>query len=208
MLLQNQFPNHKMTPQLALNILKDGNKRFIENHLSEHDLPTEVKLTSMGQHPFALILNCIDSRVPAELIFDLGIGDIFNARIAGNIINSDIIGSMEFACKTGDCKLIVVLGHTLCGAVQAACDEIKLGKFTGLLNKIEVARDSVTTTEGTDRSSMNNEFVNKVVQKNVELTVENIQQESPIIRKMIDSGKIYLVGALYNLSNGKVTFNL
>lgn len=207
MLLQNQFPNHEMTPQLALNILKEGNIRFVENHMSEHDLPKEVKLTSMGQHPFALILNCIDSRVPAELIFDLGIGDIFNTRIAGNIINNDIIGSMEFACKHGDIKLIVVLGHTSCGAVQAACDQIKLGKFTDLLKKIEPALCSTPNSENDDRSSKNSKFVNNVAQKNVELSVESIKQASPLLKSMIENGEIFLLGAMYDLSNGKVTFD-
>ncbi len=206
--MQNQIPNHKMTPQSALNILKEGNKRFIENHMEEHDLAKEVKLTSVDQHPYALILNCIDSRVPVELIFDLGIGDVFNTRIAGNIINDDIIGSMEFACTHGGSKMIVVLGHTSCGAIQAACDKTKLGKFTSLLKKIEPAIYSIPNSDNDDRSSKNNEFVDLVAKQNVKFSVENIKQQSPLIRKMIDDGEIGLVGAMYNISNGKVKFGV
>ena len=206
MLTENAASYSEMTPHLALEILKEGNKRFADKKMLERDLPTEVKLTSNGQHPFTVVLNCMDSRVPAELIFDQGIGDIFNTRIAGNIINDDIIGSMEFACKIAGAKLIIVLGHTSCGAVKGACDSVKLGKLTGVLKKIEPAINSIITPKGTDRSSKNNDFVNQVAQKNVELTIENIKNQSPVLKVMIENHEIKLVGAMYDISNGMVEF--
>ncbi|MBC8321048.1 MAG: carbonic anhydrase [Bacteroidetes bacterium] len=206
MLTENAASYSEMTPHLAIEILKEGNKRFADKKMLERDLPTEVKLTSNGQHPFAVVLNCMDSRVPAELIFDQGIGDIFNTRIAGNIINDDIIGSMEFACKIAGAKLIIVLGHTSCGAVKGACDRVKLGKLTGLLKKLEPAIITTITPKGTDRSSENNEFVNRVAQKNVELTIENIKNQSPVLNMMIENHEIKLVGAIYDISNGVVEF--
>lgn len=200
--------NIKITPQSALKILKDGNNRFLKNQKVKRDFREEVRLTSTDQKPMAVLLNCIDSRVPAEIIFDLGIGDIFNARIAGNVINEDIIGSMEFSCKLGGSKLIVVLGHTSCGAVKGACDHVQLGSLTGLLKKIEPAIDAIPTPYGDDRSSANIEFVDTVAKKNVELTMENIKKQSPVLQEMIDKKEIALVGAMYDISTGVVSFEM
>ncbi len=205
-MLSKNSNNIEITAQKALEILKQGNLRFIKKQMNNRDLPNEAKITSGGQKPFALVLNCIDSRVPAELIFDMGIGDIFNIRIAGNIVNDDIIGSMEFSCKLADTKLIVILGHTSCGAVKGACDHVELGSLTGLLKKIEPAIDSIKTPEGTDRSSKNIEFVNQVAQKNVEMVMENITEQSKVLNKMIENKEVVLVGAMYDISTGRVTF--
>lgn len=206
MLIQKEDNYREMTPQIALEILKKGNRRFVGKQMLERDLPKEAKLTSGGQHPFALVLNCIDSRVPAELIFDQGIGDIFNTRIAGNVINDHIIGCMEFSCKLAGAKLIVVMGHTSCGAVKGACDNVELGKFTALLKKLEPAIKSTITPEGTDRSSKNLDFVDRVAQKNVELTIENIKEQSHILNEMIENNEIALVGAMHDISSGIVRF--
>lgn len=206
MLLQNSNNNSGISAQSAFEILKQGNQRFVEKRMQERDLPNEAKLSSKGQKPFAVVLNCIDSRVPAELIFDMGIGDIFNARIAGNIVNDDIIGSMEFSCKLAGASLIVVLGHTACGAVKGACDYVELGSLTGLLKKIEPAINSIKTTEGVDRSSKNLEFVNQVAKKNVELVMENIKQKSPVLNEMIENKEVILIGAMYDIETGKVSF--
>lgn len=206
MLSKKNIPHTGITPQKAIEILKKGNKRFVENKLTKRDLLSEARLTSDEQNPFAVALNCIDSRVHTALIFDMGIGDMFSIRIPGNIVNDDIIGSLEFACKLANVKLIVVLGHTSCGAVKGACDNIKLGKLTGLLKKIEPAINSIDTPEGTDRSSENNEFVNLVVEKNVELTMENIYNQSPILKEMLENKEIGLVGAIYDISTGRVDF--
>ncbi len=205
-MLSKNSNNIEITAQKALEILKQGNLRFIKKQMNNRDLLNEAKITSEGQKPFALVLNCIDSRVPAELIFDMGIGDIFNIRIAGNIVNNDIIGSMEFSCKLADTKLIVILGHTSCGAVKGACDHVELGSLTGLLKKIEPAIDSIKTPEGTDRSSKNIEFVNQVAQKNVEMVMENITEQSKVLNKMIENKEVVLVGAMYDISTGRVTF--
>jgi len=205
-MLSKNSNNIEITAQKALEILKQGNLRFIKKQMNNRDLPNEAKITSEGQKPFALVLNCIDSRVPAELIFDMGIGDIFNIRIAGNIVNDDIIGSMEFSCKLAGTKLIVILGHTSCGAVKGACDHVELGSLTGLLKKIEPAIDSIKTPEGTDRSSKNIEFVNQVAQKNVEMVMENITEQSKVLNKMIENKEVVLVGAMYDISTGRVTF--
>ncbi len=167
---KSEISYHDITPELAIDLLKEGNRRFLENNQTEKDLQSQVRITSKKPHAFALVLSCFDSRLSSELIFDLGIGDIFNIRIGGNIINEDIIGSMEFACTKGGIKLILVMGHTLCEAVKGACDQIDLGSLTALTNKIQPAIYSVKTPEGTDRSSKNEEFVNSVAKKNVEIS--------------------------------------
>ena len=160
-----------MTPEKSLQYLKEGNQRFQNNLKANRNLLEQVNDTSEGQFPFATILSCIDSRVSAELVFDQGLGDIFSVRVAGNIVNEDILGSMEFACKLAGTKLIVVLGHTACGAVKGACDDAKLGKLTGMLNKIKPAVNAVASPEDTSlRNSSNIEFVNNVAEKNVHLT--------------------------------------
>jgi carbonic anhydrase len=206
MLSKSNNANRDITPEKAIEILKQGNKRFVENKLLKRDLLKEARLTSTEQNPFAIVLNCIDSRVHTALIFDMGIGDMFSIRIPGNVVNDDIIGSMEFACKIAGTKLIVVLGHTSCGAVKGACDRVKLGKLTGLLKKIEPAINSIKTDVGVDRSSENLEFVNRVVEKNVEISINNIRNQSPILNLMIEDKEIGLVGAIYDISTGKVKF--
>lgn len=196
-----------MTPEKALLFLKEGNIRFQQNLKANRNLLEQVNDTSDGQFPFATILSCIDSRVSAELVFDQGLGDIFSVRIAGNFVNPDILGSMEFACKLAGTKLIVVLGHTACGAVKGACDDAKLGNLTGMLAKIKPAVKA--TSEPADaslRNSKNIDFVNSVAVKNVELTIERIREESDVLVEMEKKGEIKIVGAMYDISNGEVTF--
>jgi carbonic anhydrase len=196
-----------MTPFKALQALKDGNSRFQNNKEIKRDLLSQVKDTGKGQYPFATVLGCIDSRVPAELVFDQGIGDIFNIRIAGNFVNKDILGSMEFACKLAGTKLILVLGHTACGAVNGACDDAKLGNLTGMLDKIKPAVQAIKVPENpTLRTSANADFVNDVAKKNVELTINNIREQSPVIAEMESAGEITIIGAMYNIENGEVRF--
>ncbi|WP_298510265.1 carbonic anhydrase family protein [uncultured Kordia sp.] len=196
-----------MTPDSSIQALKDGNQRFVENTQVSRDLLDQVSDTSTGQYPFATVLSCIDSRVSSELIFDQGIGDIFSVRIAGNFVNEDILGSMEFACKLAGTKVIVVLGHTACGAVKGACDHARLGNLTALINKIEPAVEAVTEpTDESLRNSKNIEFVNNVAAKNVEMTIENIRQQSPVLAELERDGDIKIVGGMYDISNGKVTF--
>ncbi len=195
----------ELTPSLSLQILKEGNARFVSNIKSHRDLLEQANVTSAGQFPFAAILSCIDSRTSAELIFDQGLGDIFSIRIAGNILNDDILGSMEYACKISGSKLIVVLGHTKCGAISGACDHVELGHITGLLDKIKPAIElERTTTE--ERNSTNKSFVRNVTTNNIHLVVEKIRQQSPILVEMENTGQIKIVGGLYDLDNGQVTF--
>lgn len=196
-----------ITPSSAINLLKKGNDRFLNCRVIDRNLLTQVENTSSEQFPFAIILSCIDSRIPTEVIFDQGIGDIFNARIAGNIVNDDILGSMEFACKLAGAKLIVVMGHTECGAVKGACDKTKLGNLTSLLNKLKPAVEAVSTPIGTDRSSANSEFVDAVAHKNVELTIARLKAKSPVLNEMIETGEVGLAGAMYDVASGKVTFD-
>ncbi len=194
-----------ITPAMALDLLKEGNKRFVNNLKVNRNLLQQANETSDGQHPFAVILSCIDSRTSAELIFDQGLGDIFSVRIAGNIINEDILGSMEFGCKVAGSKIIVVLGHTKCGAVKGACDHIEMGNLTALLNKIKPAVDGETTTKE-NRNSNNSVFVENVSTINVKRTVKSIMENSPILKEMIDSGKIGIVGGTHDITTGLVTF--
>lgn len=193
-----------LTPDNALELLKSGNKRFVSNLKLNRNLLEQVNETREGQYPFAAILSCIDSRAPAELIFDQGLGDIFSIRIAGNFINEDILGSMEFACKIAGSKLIVVLGHTHCGAIKGVCDDVELGNLTQMLNKIKPALQRVT--DEVVRDSSNIFFVNKVVQKNIEYSLEQIPQRSPVLKELVDSGAIKIIGATYDIENGEVTF--
>lgn len=194
-----------ITPSMALELLKDGNRRFVSNLKVNRNLLQQANETSDGQHPFAVILSCIDSRTSAELIFDQGLGDIFSVRIAGNIINEDILGSMEFGCKVAGSKIIVVLGHTKCGAVKGACDHVEMGNLTALLTKIRPAVDDETTTKE-NRNSSNPEFVEKVSTINVKRTVKSIMERSPILKEMIESGEIGIVGGTHDISTGEVTF--
>lgn len=194
-----------ISPAKALELLKDGNKRFVNNLKVNRNLLQQANETSDGQHPFAVILSCIDSRTSAELIFDQGLGDIFSARIAGNILNEDILGSMEFACKVAGSKIIVVLGHTKCGAVKGACDHVEMGNLTALLSKIQPAvYDENTIKE--NRTSSNEEFVEKVSTINVKRTVHGIMERSPILKEMIEKGEIGIVGGTHDISTGEVIF--
>ena len=196
-----------MTPEKSLQQLKEGNLRFQENLKADRNLIEQVKDTSTGQFPFATILSCIDSRVSAELVFDQGVGDIFSARVAGNFVNDDILGSMEFACKLAGTRLIVVLGHTACGAVKGACDDAKLGKLTGMLENIKPAVNAVTSPEDPSlRNSSNIDFVNEVAAKNVQLTIARIKEDSEVLNEMHNSGEIQIVGAMYDIHTGAVTF--
>jgi len=196
-----------ISPEKAVHLFKEGNNRFIENKTISRDLLDQVKDTSIGQFPFATILSCIDSRVSSELIFDQGIGDIFSARVAGNFVNEDILGSMEFACKLAGTKVVLVLGHTACGAVKGACDNAKLGNLSALLSKIKPAVEAVTNPIDTSlRNSSNIDFVNTVAEKNVHMTIDNIRAQSPVLKEMEDEGAIKIVGAMYDIKNGSVTF--
>jgi carbonic anhydrase len=196
-----------ISPSKAIELLKEGNARFVENKEITRDLLAQVTATSTGQYPFATVLSCIDSRVSSEIIFDQGIGDIFSARVAGNFVNEDILGSMEFACKLAGTKVVVVLGHTACGAVKGACDDAKLGNLTALLSKIKPAVNAVATPNDPSlRNSKNMDFVNEVAAKNVHLTVDNIRTLSPVLKEMEDSNAIQIVGAMYDINNGVVTF--
>jgi carbonic anhydrase len=195
----------QITPMQALELLKEGNKRFVNNLKINRNLLEQANETSDGQHPFAIVLSCIDSRTSAELIFDQGLGDIFSVRIAGNVINEDILGSMEFACKVAGSKIIVVLGHTKCGAVKGACDHVEMGNLTVLLNKIRPAVDEEKTTTS-NRTSSNNEFVENVAAINVKRTAKAIMQRSPILKEMIEKGEIGLAGGMYDVANGEVQF--
>lgn len=194
-----------ITPSKALELLKEGNQRFVSNLKINRNLLQQANETSDGQHPFAVILSCIDSRTSAELIFDQGLGDIFSVRIAGNIINEDILGSMEFGCKVAGSKIIVVLGHTKCGAVKGACDHVEMGNLTALLTKIRPAVDDETqTTE--NRNSGNASFVENVSVINVKRTVSSIMQRSPILKEMIENGEIGIAGGSHDITTGEVTF--
>lgn len=194
-----------LTPAKALELLKEGNKRFVNNLKANRDLLQQASETTNGQHPLAVILSCIDSRTSAELVFDQGIGDIFSARVAGNIINEDILGSMEFACKLAGSKIIVVLGHSQCGAVKGACDHVEMGNLTALLKKIQPSVEAETETKE-NRSSKNPAFVEKVTAINVEKTVHLIMEQSPILKEMIESGQIGIIGGVHDLATGEVNY--
>tara|TARA_B110001450_G_scaffold183821_1_gene171897 strand:+ start:2188 stop:2814 length:627 start_codon:yes stop_codon:yes gene_type:complete len=196
-----------MSPDAALKALKDGNKRFITSTQVSRDLMQQVADTSTGQYPFATVLHCIDSRVSAELVFDQGIGDLFSIRIAGNFVNEDILGSMEFATKLAGTKVVVVLGHTACGAVKGACDHAKLGNLTGMLEKITPAVTAVTEPADVAlRTSSNIDFVNRVAVKNVHMAIDNLRAMSPVLKEMEAAGEIKVVGAMYHIENGQVDF--
>jgi len=200
----NQESQSQLTPAMALEFLKDGNRRFVNNLKVNRNLLEQVNDTRNGQWPFAVILSCIDSRTSAELIFDQGLGDVFSVRIAGNIVNEDILGSMEFACKVAGSKIIVVLGHSKCGAVKGACDNVELGNLTTLLKKLKPAIEQ--ETESTDRTSANSIFVENVAALNVLEAVKSIPQRSSVLGSMLEQGEILLVGAMYDVETGAVSF--
>jgi carbonic anhydrase len=203
----NKDVQKQISPRKAMEILVRGNDRFVNNLKANRNLLEQVNETSEGQWPFATILSCIDSRTSAELIFDQGLGDIFSIRIAGNIVNTDILGSMEFACKIAGSKLIVVLGHTKCGAVKGACDHVEMGNLTELLSKLQPAVYSErTVTDLEQRNSGNRWFVENVSSINVRRSVKSIIERSFIIEQMVENGEIGVVGAMYNVETGKVDF--
>jgi len=199
---QTKITQDNLSPKDAHNILAEGNKRFTQNLKAQRNLQDQVFETSKGQYPFAVILSCIDSRVPAELVFDQGIGDIFSVRVAGNIINEDILGSMEYACKVAGSKIVVVMGHTKCGAVTSACKHVELGNITPLLNKIKPAVALIEAKNG----EMNAEAIEEVSVANVKISIDRIREESPILAEMERNGEIEVVGAMYDVSSGNVEF--
>ncbi len=199
---QTKQIQENLTPKDAHRILAEGNARFVQNVKAQRNLKDQVFETSKGQYPFAVVLSCIDSRVPAELVFDQGIGDIFSVRVAGNIVNSDVLGSMEYACNVAGSKIVVVLGHSKCGAVTAACNDVELGNITGLLEKIKPAVDDIKK----DESPMNDEAIEQVAARNVELSIDRIRNESPILADMEFNSQIEIVGALYDVNSGLVEF--
>ncbi len=194
-----------ITPASALQLLMDGNQRFINGESIERDLIDQVKQTALGQYPYAIVLHCIDSRVSAEHIFDQGVGDIFSVRIAGNFVNTDILGSMEFACKLAGTKLILVLGHTSCGAIKGACDGAQLGHLTSMLENLEPAVDAVIEpADHAQRNSSNAEFVDSVARKNVELTMRRITRKSRVLRNLIELDELAIAGGMYDVDTGVV----
>jgi len=205
--MTNSNYNHtEMTPQLAFELLKSGNERFTNGLSVNRNLLQKVQETKDGQKPFAAILSCMDSRAPAELIFDQGIGDIFNIRIAGNVVSPYVLGSLEYAVGVAGSKLILVMGHTGCGAVGGACDDVKMGNLTGLLDEVKACLP-LETTEVNDRSSRNKDFVNKVALLNVHHSVQQILNQSSIIRELVESDKIRIVPAMYDIATGVVAFH-
>jgi carbonic anhydrase len=196
-----------LTPQKALQFLKEGNIRFQNNLKANRNLLQQVNETGDGQFPFATILSCIDSRVSAELLFDQGLGDIFSIRIAGNFVNEDILGSMEFACKIAGSKLILVLGHSNCGAIKGACDDVKLGNLTKMLTKLKPAVNAIDEVSA-ERNSGNAEFVQRVADKNVEITIANIKRLSPVLNDMYEREEIDIIGGMYDVNTGEVQFHL
>ncbi len=212
--MENLLINHTHTqdsqaavsPDAAIQLLKDGNQRFLSKSTLNRSFDKQIELTSGGQYPFAAVVSCIDSRIPTEIVFDQGIGDIFNARVAGNFVNQDILGSLEFACKLAGSKLIVIMGHTSCGAVKGACDHAELGNLTAMLDNISPALNEVKTAEGVDRSSKNIDFVNEVAVQNVHLTIAKLKMDSPVLNEMIENDEIKVVGAMYDVTSGKVSF--
>lgn len=194
----------KLNPQAVLDGLMAGNQRYVEGRLSDPNIKARIEASSLGQHPKAVILSCLDSRVPVELVFDQGIGDIFVGRVAGNVENEDQLGSMEFATKAAGAKLVMVLGHEACGAVKGACDGVEMGNLTALLSKIKPAVDAVEGYDDSSRNSGNSEFVAKVVEQNVRQTVSDIRSRSEVLAEMEKNGEIMIVGALYSLHDGSV----
>lgn len=194
-----------LTPAQELESLRQGNERFASGKPEPHDMLHDRQVTAAGQYPHAIILTCIDSRVPPEIVFDANLGELFCDRVAGNVVDPDLVGSMEYACEEAGSKLVLVMGHTSCGAVKGACDGLKMGNLTGLLQKIEPAIASVQNVPG-ERNSKNHQFVDAVVEANVRQTMKRIREMSPILRDMEHEGKIQIVGSVYDLETGKVRF--
>jgi carbonic anhydrase len=202
---QTRESQKAMTPERALQLLKDGNERFTSGGMVNRDLRAQIKSTSEGQYPFATILSCQDSRTSNDLLFDLNKGDAFSLRIAGNVVNEDILGGMEFGSKASGAKLIAVIGHTKCGAIYGACDNVKMGNLTGLLDRIKPAITDVPASI-MPRDSKNTKFVDAVTEANVRYQMRQIKEKSPIIKEMIERGEVGLVGGIYNISTGEVKF--
>ena len=205
MITQTSDSQSKLNPSEVLSILKDGNKRFVSNNLISRDLLSQVEQTSSGQFPIAVVISCIDSRVPTEMVFDQGVGDIFCVRVAGNVINQDVLGSVEFACKVAGVKLIVVMGHTRCGAVKGACNDVELGNLTGLLNKIKPAISIVANRGVTADDSR---FVDEVALENVQISLDTILNDSPVIKEMVDNNEVKCARGMYSVATGEVELNL
>ena len=204
---QNEVTQATMTPAKALELLTEGNKRFRNNLKANRNLLAQVADTGGGQWPFAAVLGCIDSRVSSELVFDQGVGDIFSIRIAGNFVNEDILGSLEFSCSVAGAKLIVVLGHKSCGAIKGACDGVELGHLTQMLAKLHPAVNSVTEpVDASQRTAQNADFVQAVAEQNVRLTMARILEESEVLRKLRDAGDVDVVGGMYDVESGAVEF--
>jgi len=203
--VQTKASQSAMTPAQALAAMRDGNARFVAGQPLVRNYPAQVKATAAGQYPFAVVLSCLDSRQPIEIVLDQGVGDIFSARVAGNVLDEDILGSMEFACKVSGAKLIAVIGHSNCGAIKGAVDDVQLGNLTGLLTKIKPALDAVPA-DVQPRTSKNYAFVDQVSEANVRLVMQQIRERSPILRELLDQGQIGLVGGMYDLTTGKVQF--
>lgn len=195
----------RLTPQTVIELLRQGNARFIAGDVTRRDHQQQVRLAASGQYPKAIVLSCVDSRIPVEDVFDRGIGDIFVARVAGNFVNVDILGSMEFACKVSGSKLILVLGHEQCGAVKGAIDRFELGNLTAMLANIRPAVDALASYEG-PMSSANEEFVHLVAEENVRQNIARIRVESPILREMEATGEIQITGGMYEMATGRVSF--
>jgi carbonic anhydrase len=193
-----------LTPDQIIDMMKAGNNRFRSGKMKEHDYLAQKRASAAGQYPAAIVLSCIDSRAPAEIILDMGIGDTFNARIAGNIVNQDILGSMEFACAVAGAKVILVMGHTACGAIKGAIDNVQLGNLTALLQAIQPAIQS--TEYSGQRTSKNEEFVDAVARSNVQQAISVIRKESQILADLESKGQVKLAGSMYDIQSGKVTF--
>lgn len=204
--IRSRAERDALTPDQVLSSFRDGNQRFLTGTQKVRNFRAEQLATKGGQHPASVILSCMDSRAPAEVIFDKGIGEMFNARVAGNVANPDMLGSMEYACAAAGAKLILVLGHSRCGAVQGAIDNVEMGSLTGLLERIRPAVEETRVEHGAPHESSNPEFVEAVTRKNVELTVEKIRRLSPLLRSMEENGEIMIVGGIYNVQTGKVEF--
>ena len=202
----DQEAQQSLTPDQALELLKEGNARFVAGDSIDRDLIDQQRDTAGGQFPFAVVLSCLDSRSAPEVVFDQGVGDIFVGRVAGNVVDTNLLGSFEFATAAAGSKLIVVMGHTACGAVKGACDGVEVGNLTALLDEIEPAIDAVSTPVGTDRSSANTEFVNRVIETNVRMQVNELLRRSDVVRGLVEEGQVKVVGAVHDLATGEVTF--
>jgi carbonic anhydrase len=205
-MVQTKESQASITPDDARKLLSEGNQRFVAGSPTGQDFAAQVAATAGGQHPFAVILSCMDSRIPTEIVFDQVIGDVFNIRIAGNIINEDILASLEFGCHVVGAPLILVLGHTACGAIKGACDHAELGHLTRMLERIHPAIECTEATPDEDRSSANTDYVNRVALSNVKLTCEGIPRESDVLAELVRAGRLAIRGAIYDVASGKVEF--